>query len=68
MEIKDIIRLCGRCERIRIQQDKIRRLVNETIPGDEAAGRVASAAKHRLELVEAERKLAGAIASPSSNN
>ncbi|KAK6343450.1 hypothetical protein TWF730_011039 [Orbilia blumenaviensis] len=67
LEVKELPRVCGRCEKIRIQQDKIAKLVNDTIPLAEASGHFANAARARAELQIARGKLEDARRSAPYN-
>ncbi|KAF3078294.1 hypothetical protein TWF569_005220 [Orbilia oligospora] len=67
LEVTSVERLCGRCDRIRIEKGKIWKLTNETLPAAEAAGQKANYVKFMGDLAEAHEKLSKAIASGPYN-
>ncbi|KAK6507596.1 hypothetical protein TWF481_006023 [Arthrobotrys musiformis] len=67
LEIADLPRLCGRCEKIRVQTAKITKLEHQAIPAAEAAGQNANVVRLMSELAVAKAKLDDAVASTSYN-
>ncbi|RVD89760.1 uncharacterized protein DFL_000753 [Arthrobotrys flagrans] len=67
LEVTNIERLCGRCDKIRIQKGKIEKLTNEILPAAEASGQRGNYIKAMVDLAEAHEKLSKAIASGTYN-